>query len=460
VVIGIRSWQGQKMRTIVGVLWDLIAFWPRYAHPICPPPYGGRATLLLYKRAKHLVSKDGKKNTVVLSGHSQGSVVCAAAALLLDADEQAPNKQLRLITYGSQLQWAFARLFPRYLGFDELKCIHTTLRGLWWNVHRWTDPLGGHVLVWPDATTTNHPLDAPDWHGFGALRHQPITGTRWYERLGCEYRLRDPESVASTDDRPRSPLRGHSGYYLDPAFDALVAELAATGVHPRPVPRDDLTPAELELIRSARRGDVCEFPADDRPCIRATVIRDLLLAEPHAKGVRLRNARIAGGPLDLTRLVVPVGLWLEDCELDSAVKAPFTRMPWLGLVRCRVPGLFADGIDAGGDVDLRGMETTADSGVGVVRLRGAVIGGDLDLDGAQLRGLRADAIRVGGEFRFRGGAASPNGAQPEVQLIKARVSGDLLVDDEYRPPPAAEVWVGGSLRPSRWRFLWRMFTAG
>jgi hypothetical protein len=415
VLIGIRSWQGQKMRTVVGVVWDLIAFWPRYTHPICPPPYGGRATLTLYKRAKDLVRKDGKKNIVVLSGHSQGSVVCAAAALLLDQDEQAPNRQLRLITYGSQLQWAFARLFPRYLGYDELKCIHTRLRGLWWNVHRWTDPLGGHVLVWPDSVTTNHPLSAPDWNGFSAPRYQPITETRWYERLGDEYRLRDPESVASRDDRPRSPLRGHSGYYLDPSFDALVAELAATGVAVEPAPPGDLNPAERELFQSARRGRVLEFPEDARPSIRATVIRDLLLAAEHADGVQLKRANIVGA-LDLSGLAVPATLRLEDCTLDSAIRAEGTRMQWLGLVRCRVPGLCADGIDVDGSVDLRGMETTAPGEAGSVRLRGAVIGGDLKLDGAELGGLWTDSIRVG--------------------------------------------WDGGSSRPSGWRFLLRMFSAG
>jgi hypothetical protein len=415
VVIGIRSWQGQKMRTVVGVLWDLIAFWPRYAHPICPPPYGGRATLTLYERAKYLVSMDGKENIVVLSGHSQGSVVCVAAALLLDGDEQAPNKQLRLITYGSQLQWAFARLFPRYLGFDELKCVHTKLRGLWWNVHRWTDPLGGHVLVWPDAATTNHPLDAQDWHGFGALRYEPITATRWYERLGCEYRLRDPESVASRDDRPRSPLRGHSGYYLDPAFDALVEKLAATGVCVQPEFKS-LNKAEQELVESARRGEVCSFPAGARPEIRASVLRDLLLSEPHPDGVRLENARVVGGSLDITGLFVPVGLWLEDCELDCVIVAPSAKVPWLKLVRCRVPGLSAEGIDVGDCLDLRGSTTT-----GPVRLSGAVIGGDLDLDGPHE--LRADGIRVGG--------AGP------AELVT---------------PPAG--------RPSRWHFLWTMFASG
>jgi hypothetical protein len=122
-----------------------------------------------------VVVKKNEGNIVVLSGHSQGSVVCAAAVLLLDRDPEAPNDQLRLITYGSQLQWAFARLFPRYLGFTELECVHNKLSGRWRNMHRWTDPLGGHVVVWADSTETNHPLSAGDWHGFGVIGYEPIT---------------------------------------------------------------------------------------------------------------------------------------------------------------------------------------------------------------------------------------------------------------------------------------------
>jgi hypothetical protein len=33
------------MRTTTGILWDLVSFWPRLVHPLCPPPYGGRAVL-------------------------------------------------------------------------------------------------------------------------------------------------------------------------------------------------------------------------------------------------------------------------------------------------------------------------------------------------------------------------------------------------------------------------------
>jgi hypothetical protein len=455
VAVGIRSWQGQKMRTVVGVVWDLISFWPRYAHPICPPPYGGRATLTLYERAKYLVSREGRGNTVVLSGHSQGAVMCVAAALLLDRDPEAPNDQLRLITYGSQLQWAFARLFPRYLGYEELACVDREFSGRWWNVHRWTDPLGGHVVVWPDSGETNHPVSAQDWRGFRGLRYQNITETRWYERLGNEIRLRDPESIASRNDRPRSPLRGHSGYYLDPSFDALVADLAATRPDEPPpeppvppaLPDPGLNAAELALVRNSIDGaeldcrDLAPPHAEDLGRrIRATVISSLLrgeFGELHARGVQLRKARIVSAdeePLNIDGLDVRVGLRLDDCRLDCAIRAHGARVKWLELVNCDLPGLFANRIAVAYSVTLQGLRITGNSEQSLVQLSGAAITHDLDLDGAQLcnegsgPAVVARDIEVGGTVRFRNGTVTAHCTSGAIQLGRARLGGDLWLD--------------------------------
>ncbi len=271
VLIGVESWQGQKMRTIVGVVWDLISFWPRYAHPICPPPYGGRAVLAVASRANYLVNgrdpsiQTGEEPVVVLSGHSQGSVVCAAAVLLLQKetttednsghcyircdDAKRTLKGLRLVTYGSQLQWAFARLFPRYLGYAELKEMRTHLDGRWRNVHRATDPLGGPVLVWRNdpakildlkaGWSSFHPADTLKPYQFDTGKETPEL---WAWKLGDEYRLRDPEFLGQSDRRPQSPLRGHSGYYLDPVFDEIVADLAEPPPGQTPSPERPFPP--------------------------------------------------------------------------------------------------------------------------------------------------------------------------------------------------------------------------
>ncbi|MFI9009168.1 hypothetical protein ACIGNX_18270 [Actinosynnema sp. NPDC053489] len=226
VVLGVRTWQSPKMRTVVGIVWDLVAFWPRTAHPICPPPYGGRATIELTSRAVRLAGHHGV-GAVVLSGHSQGSVVCFAALSLLRREAERPDpadgeryirqaeaaaavRRVGLVTYGSQLQWAYSRLFPHYLGHAELARLHEELGDRWCNVHRLTDPLGGPVQVWPETAEERLFADPK----------------LWGVRRGNDVRLRDPEFLDPDPDMVASPLRGHSYYYDDPVFDEVVALVA------------------------------------------------------------------------------------------------------------------------------------------------------------------------------------------------------------------------------------------
>jgi hypothetical protein len=249
LLIGVRTWKEGKMRTAVGVVWDLIGFWPRAAHPMCPPPYGGRATIELTSRARHLVcAKDVP--AVVLSGHSQGSVVCAATVLLLHNESLLASdgnryitqdeakktlKRLSFVSYGSQLQWAYARMFPQYLGRERLDEVYVALRTSWRNVYRWTDPLGAPVLSWPPNRMPgvepwyNQEDQGQGWLTMGTDNTREkvhASPDRWAVRLGHDIRLRDPEFVHPEPDEPSSPVRGHSGYYEDPVFDKVVADAA------------------------------------------------------------------------------------------------------------------------------------------------------------------------------------------------------------------------------------------
>ncbi|GAB2979251.1 hypothetical protein [Saccharothrix stipae] len=233
LLLGVRTWQSPRMRTAVGIVWDLVAFWPRMAHPICPPPYGGRATIELTSRAVRLAGHHDV-GAVVLSGHSQGSVVCFAALSLLRRESERPDpadgeryirqadalaavRRVGLVTYGSQLQWAYSRLFPHYLGHAELVRLHEDLGDRWWNVHRLTDPLGGPVQVWPETAEERVFADPK----------------LWGVRCGNDVRLRDPEFLDPDPDMVASPLRGHSDYYDDPVFDEVVARVADAVAAPR-----------------------------------------------------------------------------------------------------------------------------------------------------------------------------------------------------------------------------------
>ncbi|MBW5422637.1 hypothetical protein GKQ77_13870 [Streptomyces sp. BG9H] len=234
--VGMRAFRDPRWQRPVGVVWDLLAFWPRLAHPIVPPPYGGRAVLALAKRVQ---DKTGGGGGVVLSGHSQGSVICVAAVLRV-GDETAPQpapgaqpplSRVALLTHGSQLLWAYSRLFPAYLGQRVLRDVYEKqLEGRWLNLHRWSDYLGGPVLARP-ASGRLRPTLKDAWESIdGNMPAIDKYGTAagpgvWYRAIGPEIQLRDPHQVVATDGYPVAPLLAHSSYYADPAYGEMVRQL-------------------------------------------------------------------------------------------------------------------------------------------------------------------------------------------------------------------------------------------
>jgi len=267
VWLGISTWRKPKIRTLTGILWDILSFWPRVAHPLCPLPYGGRAVRAVAKRTSELLDQrldvDGQDvrddtgstrdfDAVVLSGHSQGSVITLAACAVIRrcqetngllTPEQAKRawSHVRLVTYGSQLQFIYARMFPSYLGFQVQKDLYHDLGGRWRNLYRWTDPLGGPVLSWP--TTDDAGPDkrfgptVRSWTTMGCPDRTPcqqqreVTGStrpgylRW--AYGPDIRLRDPGVIEESPFAPRVSAQGHGNYIADPGFDLVVAELGA-----------------------------------------------------------------------------------------------------------------------------------------------------------------------------------------------------------------------------------------
>ncbi|KPC86478.1 membrane protein, partial [Streptomyces sp. NRRL F-6602] len=78
VTWGRRAYRDPAARRTIGILWDVGTFWPRAAHPFAPPCYAERSVPDLTWRIASWTRETGGR--VVLSGHSQGSVLAAAAA--------------------------------------------------------------------------------------------------------------------------------------------------------------------------------------------------------------------------------------------------------------------------------------------------------------------------------------------------------------------------------------------
>lgn len=176
LVVGLawRAYRNPSLRHLVGVLWDLGTFWPRAAHPLAPPCYAERCVPELTTRVKYLVDNG---HGVVLSAHSQGSVL-AAATLLAFPPVRAEN--VRLITYGAPLQRLYGWFFPAYFARDQLVHLHKRVPE-WRNLWRETDPIGGpiNLELSPPAVERLSPLNDPTsfYPPEGAITYPPI---RWH----------------------------------------------------------------------------------------------------------------------------------------------------------------------------------------------------------------------------------------------------------------------------------------
>ncbi|MFC5660522.1 hypothetical protein [Streptomyces nogalater] len=205
VTWGRRAYKDAAARRTIGILWDVGTFWPRAAHPFAPPCYAERAVPDLTWRMVTWTRRTGGR--LVLSGHSQGSVLAAAAAWQLPPSVRA---RVALLTYGSPLGRLYGRWFPAHFGPPALAALHRDIC-CWRNLYRRTDPIGGPVRV-PAGT-------APE------VDHEPLP---------------DPAAYGRTPDHPLpAPILGHSDYPSDPAFTRERARLLTRLLPGLPAQRPD-----------------------------------------------------------------------------------------------------------------------------------------------------------------------------------------------------------------------------
>jgi hypothetical protein len=238
-LVGAAAFRATATRRSVGILWDLGAFWPRAVHPLAAPCYAERTVPDLVNRVTWYVREgdrpDGEAaalgtagrypgGRVVLAGHSQGSVIAAAAVLQLRPHVRAG---VALLTYGSVLRRLYSRYFPAYVPVTLLGDLAAELGGHrgWRNLWRTSDYLGGPVergplRLAPEPPDREPPDPAParrgpaDPHDDGPL-------------AGVDVHLTDPRYHRWPGDLVWPAVRRHSGYPADPRFREEVAALGA-----------------------------------------------------------------------------------------------------------------------------------------------------------------------------------------------------------------------------------------
>ena len=222
VVIGVayKAFRQRSMRRVVGVLWDVMTFWPQASHPFGPPCYGQRAVPDLRDRIWQL-AHETPGSAVVIAAHSQGTIIAAAALLLswkktteVGGDDNADaslsllgSNRVALLTFGSPLRRLYARNFPAYLGHETLAALDPKeAAGRWINLWAHSDPIGGWVLN-PAEVDFEKAAPAVD---------------RW---------MRDVTGVEPVDGA-YPPICEHSGFWLRDEYRWATDALAARIGHP------------------------------------------------------------------------------------------------------------------------------------------------------------------------------------------------------------------------------------
>lgn len=219
VLLGLAMFRVRATRQRVGILWDLASFWPRSIHPFAAPCYAERTVPDLLARIRYLLSDTQRTRGVVLAGHSQGSVIGAAALMqqrtadedLVKAEKVIPR--VAFLSYGSVLGRLYARYFPAYFGQAELDELANMLGGdspeiRWRNLWRHSDFIGGPIVDKEDTSPGGVPAVV-------------------------DQRLIDPPYEPVPGDLADPPVGGHSGYPRDPEFQKNVNTLVRL-LPPRP----------------------------------------------------------------------------------------------------------------------------------------------------------------------------------------------------------------------------------
>ena len=209
LVFLIRNARKPNERRTIGIIWDVLTFWPRRFHPFGVRPYAERAVPELEARLLTLVREHGHR--VILSCHSQGTTLGYAALVQLPDDVV---KQISFLTYGTPLRQLYQMAFPAYFRQDDFLALGRRLfddRGTpsssWRIFYRLTDYIG--TTVFGDAAVEEpvpDPAEAP------LLAHQPFGAP----------------AVDAFPDTPRAAwdeLFKHSYYNREAALKEWLADL-------------------------------------------------------------------------------------------------------------------------------------------------------------------------------------------------------------------------------------------
>lgn len=208
-ILGLRAAaQKEQWRRQIGRAWDVLMFWPRSVQPFAPPCYAERVVPQL---RLHIDTLHRQGRRVVLAGHSQGSVIAAAAAVIgplpeveaiLAPPPTSPFRRVDLVVYGSPIALLYERYFPAYFGREFFAAAREETFG-WHHIFARSD-----VFAFP--FWDGRPSDPGD---SCPLCEQPDESVLRTPGPAADCIVLDPELWEwPSGEPPRPPIRGHSSY--------------------------------------------------------------------------------------------------------------------------------------------------------------------------------------------------------------------------------------------------------
>lgn len=239
-----RSYQDHETRRNVARVWDVLTFWPRWFHPLAPPSYAVSAVphLRTHLRRRHRLewpTEEGGKddNRVLISAHSQGTVLAVALVARLD---DLTRSRIALLTYGSPIRSLYGWFFPRFFSRKEMETIAASLGGpavaepnrmldedypRWRNLRRCSDPIGSTIFTESDDRGNEPCLKLAaigQTHPDGSTR---LNNVDWI--------IPDPFPELPAAGDPMPGAKGHSNYDADAPFESARRDMfTALGVDP------------------------------------------------------------------------------------------------------------------------------------------------------------------------------------------------------------------------------------
>lgn len=231
-----------------GLLWDLMCFLPRAAHPFAPPCYAERVVPELRARIDAWLGDDGTplpggdatraRRRVLLSAHSLGGVVAVATLLARwDGPAGPHDHRVGLLTYGTQLRAYFGRFFPELFGPAVLGT-RPSLGARMWAADPWQQEAPAEPGPTPGPTVLGS-LTSSDG-GSAAVRWRSLWRRTDFIGFPVDAYAGSPVDAPASeidDDAYLLQVVAHSGYPRAPEYrrelDTLVARLRAS----RPVAR-------------------------------------------------------------------------------------------------------------------------------------------------------------------------------------------------------------------------------